>query len=190
MAKSRYEKNVIRRPAVIKPDGSEMIVDAIKTKGRADTGSITWFSQTLVENAQSIIELTIISGDIFVGRGTEWPPRTLIAGPEDKDPVVGRGVDWPAHKHDYEEMFLFQGTDPADPLDLGAEIEFWLGEDKELEKVEFKTSTCVHIPIGLAHFPLKVKNLKRPFVLITVMPRATQRTLIPASLAGRPIRRS
>jgi len=189
VAKSRYEKNVIRKPAVIKSDGSEMIVNEIKTKGRVDTGSITWFSRTLVKDAKSIIELTIISGDIFVGRGTEWPPRTVVAEPGGKTPVVGRGVDWLAHKHDYEEMFLFQGTDPDDPLDLGAEIEFWLGEDKELEKVEFNTSTCVHIPEGLAHFPMKVKNLKRPFVLITFMPKATQRTLIPASLEGRPIRK-
>jgi hypothetical protein len=190
MAKSRYEKNLIKKPAVIKQDGSEMVVDKIDGRGKVDTGSITWFSQTLVKDANSIVELAIISGDNFVGRGTEWPPRTVEAQQGGKTPVVGQGVDWPAHKHDYEEMFLFQGTDPNDPLDLGAEIEFWLGEDETLEKVEFNTSTCVHIPIGLAHFPMKVKNLKRPFVLITLMPKATKRTLIPASLKGRPIRKA
>jgi hypothetical protein len=85
-------------------------------------------------------------------------------------------------------MFLFQGTDPKDPLELGADIEFWLGEDDTLEKVEFSTSTCVHMPAGLGHFPMKVSNLKRPFVLITVMPKATERTLIPISHKGRPVR--
>jgi hypothetical protein len=86
-------------------------------------------------------------------------------------------------------MFLFQSTNPDNPLELGAEIEFWLGGDETLEKIEFNTSTCVHIPAGLAHFPMKVKNLKRPFMLITFMPKATERTLIPASPKGRPVRK-
>ena len=187
MAASRYEKNVIRYPAVIGPDGSERIVQTLDTGGKPDTGSITWFSRTFDPDATSIIELTIISGNIFVGRGTEWPPKQHEGG---DDAIVGAGgVDWPAHKHDYEEMFLFQGTSPDDPLDLGADIEFWLGEGETLEKIEFSTSTCVHIPIGLAHFPMKVSNLKRAFMLITFMPRATERTLIPADLTGRPIRK-
>jgi hypothetical protein len=188
VAKSRYEKNVIRKPAVIKSDGSEMIADEIKPTG-GDTGSITWFSRTLVKDAQSIVELTIISGEQFVGRGTKWPLQIIEAQPEGKTPVVGRGVDWPAHKHTYDELFIFQGTDPKNPLDLGAEVEFWLGEDETLEKIEFDTSTCVHMPAGLGHFPLKVKNLKRPFMLITVMPKATERTLIPISHKGRPVRK-
>lgn len=189
MAKSKYEQNVIRKPAVIRQDGSEEIANKLDTKGKVDTGALTWYSRTFDKDAESIIELTLISGNIFVGRGTEWPPKALVPGTNDKDPAVGRGVDWPAHKHTYDEMFLFQGLDHNDPLDLGAEIEFWLGEDKDLEKIEFKTSTNIYMPAGLAHFPMKVKNLKRPFMLITFMPKATERTLIPASLEGRPIRR-
>ena len=189
MAKSKYDKWVYRKPAVILQDGAEAIVDKLDIKG-PDTGSITWYSRTFDKNAQSIIELTIISGDIFVGRGTEWPPKKLVAESADGDPAVGRGVDWPPHKHTYDEMFLFQGLDHKDPLDLGAEIEFWLGEGKDLEKIEFKTSTNVYMPAGLAHFPMKVKNLKRPFMIITFMPKATERTLIPASLEGRPVRKT
>jgi hypothetical protein len=94
------------------------------------------------------------------------------------------------HKHDdFDELFLFMGTNPKDVSDLGAEAEFWLGEGEELERVVINTSACVYVPAGLAHFPLTWKNVKRPcvFVVVSCSPfdPSSQRQE-PASLEGRP----
>jgi hypothetical protein len=46
-----------------------------------------------------------------------------------------------ASKYDYEEIFLFLGTDTEDTGKLGAEVEFWLGEGNDMEKVVVTTSS-------------------------------------------------
>lgn len=63
-----------------------------------------------------------------------------------------------AHTHDYDEVLGFFGTNPEDPYDLGAEIEFWLDEEKHV-----LTKTClIFIPRGLTHCPLKVLGVNTP----------------------------
>lgn len=180
---------VIRMPAVIMPDGHEVIPKSINTKGLADMGSLTWFSTTTYKDANTIVEGSVISGDTFVGRGSEWPPK-LGDTSENEDLVVGRGLDWPPHKHDYEEIFTFWGTNPDNILDLGADVEFWLGEDDDLEVIEFSSSVCIYVPVGMAHFPMRVTNSKRPFIITVVMPNVRERFLKPASFKGRPIRKT
>jgi len=114
------DKYVIRMPAVIMPDGHEVIPQSINTEGLADMGSLTWFSTTTYKGAKTIVEGSVISGDIFVGRGSEWPPK-LGDTSEDQDLVVGRGLDWPPHKHDYEEIFTFWGGEQIRTI-------FWIWE--------------------------------------------------------------
>ena len=63
-----------------------------------------------------------------------------------------------AHDHDFDEVLGFFGTNPEDPYDLGAEIEFWLGEEKNI-----LTKTClIFVPKGLTHCPLKVLGVNTP----------------------------
>jgi len=63
-----------------------------------------------------------------------------------------------AHTHDFDEVLGFFGTNPEDPYDLGAEIEFWLDEEKHV-----LSKTClIFIPRGLRHCPLKVLGVNTP----------------------------
>lgn len=63
-----------------------------------------------------------------------------------------------AHTHDFDEVLGFFGTNPEDPYDLGAEIEFWLEEHKHV-----LTKTClIFVPKGLKHCPLKVLGVNTP----------------------------
>jgi hypothetical protein len=170
MAESRYAKYVIRKPAVIGEGGRLEIPDKLDVAGQVDTGPLVWVGKKIIPESPVGLESGIISGDFTVGTGT------------------GGGLA--PHKHDdFDEMFLFMGTNPQDPSDLGAEAEFWLGEGEELEKIEINTSTCVFVPAGLAHFPLTWKNVKRPcvFVVVSCSPfdPSTQRQEA-ASLEGRP----
>ena len=70
------------------------------------------------------------------------------------------------HTHKSPEVMIHIGTDPDNPYDLGAEIEFGMGT--EVEKHVFNTSTLVYLPAGFMHGPWIVKKVTRPFVVVTV----------------------
>jgi mannose-6-phosphate isomerase-like protein (cupin superfamily) len=73
----------------------------------------------------------------------------------------------PPHSHEFDEVFVFLGSNREDPNDLGGEVEFWLGEGKDTEKYLLNTSTCIFVPRGLVHLPMIFKKVKRPFLLVT-----------------------
>ena len=70
------------------------------------------------------------------------------------------------HKHDFDEVLCFFGTNPEDPYDLCGEIEFWLGD----EKYTITRSCIVFIPKGLQHCPLIIKRVDRPIFEFTTGP--------------------
>jgi hypothetical protein len=164
MAKSKYEKYVTRKPAIIKSDYSEEVpkTEKIPLRTPVDTGPMVIFSKSFVNEANSIVEYGIVSGDMTIGDGS----------------FVSK------HKHDYEEIFLFLGTDPKDPRDLGAEVEFWIGEGKDQEKIVFNTSSSIYVPPGVAHFPQIWRNVRRPVFTVVIMPTTGKKVLKPASSKG------
>ena len=79
---------------------------------------------------------------------------------------------WKSNPHTHEdaaETFIFLGTDPNKPGDLGAEVEIWLGAGEEAEKFTITKSASVFIPPNLAHGPVWVKNLNRPFTFLAIL---------------------
>jgi len=137
--------------------------DAIPALNQVNTGPRVIFSNDLIVNAKTKIEYGYITGDTAVGNGEDFVP----------------------HKHNYEEIFLFLGTDPQDTAKLGAEVEFWLGEGDTLEKVVFTTSSAVYVAPGVAHFPQIWKNVKRPVMTMVIMPTTGERVLEPVPMKGR-----
>jgi hypothetical protein len=161
MAKSRYEKYVVRKPAVVNYQTYKDVMsegDKLPVLSAIDTGPRVIISKDLVPAANTIVEYGFISGDLTMGQAQS-------------------ANDFETHKHDYEEVFLFLGTDPKDTTDLGAEIEFWLGEGTERDKVVLTTSSAVYVPGGLVHFPLTYRNVKRPVMQMTIMPSAEKRNV-------------
>jgi len=68
-----------------------------------------------------------------------------------------------SHSHSFDEYLMFLGTNPEDQLDLGGEVEFWLGGEKHMI-----TRTCaVFVPAGLDHCPVYFRRVDRPFMFIT-----------------------
>jgi len=127
------------------------------------SGANVIFSSDLVADAKTKIEYIYITGDVAVGTGKDFPP----------------------HKHDYEEIFLFLSTDPKDTTTLGAEVEFWLGQGSDLEKVVFTTPSALYVAPGVVHFPQIWKNVRRPVLLIVVMPTTGESKIEPAPINGR-----
>lgn len=66
-------------------------------------------------------------------------------------------VDTP-HKHECPEIFVFCGTDPQHPEDIGGTIEFWIGEGEEAEKFEITEPTFVYLPPNVVHQPTWLKE--------------------------------
>ena len=168
MAESRFEKYIVRKPAVVVRVGDDYVDEVPKTEeipvlNESNTGPRVIFSNDLVANAKTKVEYGYITGDTAVGTGEDFVP----------------------HKHDYEEIFLFLGTDPQDTAKLGAEVEFWLGEGDSMEKVVFTTSSAVYVAPGVAHFPQIWKNVRRPVMTMVIMPTTGERNLIPVPLKQR-----
>ena len=72
------------------------------------------------------------------------------------------------HAHDFDELFLFFGTDPHDTLNLGGEVEFWLGEGDEAEKFVTTKATAAWIPGGVVHNPTYFRRVDRPLMWVVI----------------------
>ena len=67
----------------------------------------------------------------------------------------------PPHKHDCDELLFFISADPENTTDLGGEVEIALGD--EWEKHVITTSAIICLPRGMAHCPVYVRKVDRPF---------------------------
>lgn len=69
-----------------------------------------------------------------------------------------------AHKL-YDEIVLHVGADPGDPGDLGADIVFYV----DGQPLEFKQTSALFIPRGVAHGPIKCLEYRRPHLVMAMM---------------------
>jgi len=76
------------------------------------------------------------------------------------------------HSHrDFDELFMYFGTDPTDNTRLGGEVEFWLGHGADAQKWVFDEPMAAWVPRGVAHNPwvvTKVKDPKHPIMCVVV----------------------
>jgi hypothetical protein len=78
------------------------------------------------------------------------------------------GLDGGGHAHDFEQLFLFLSTDPHDTLNLGGEVEFWIGEGNEAEKFNITKAASEWIPAGLVHNPHYFRRVDKPFLMVVI----------------------
>jgi hypothetical protein len=104
-----------------------------------------------------------------------YAPGGGVAIPGDLPAVVeGKEMkmDWGQHSHDdFDELFLFFGTDPTDNTRLGGEVEMWLGHGEDAEKYIAREPTAKWVPRGVAHNPwivTKVDNPKYPIIIMVI----------------------
>lgn len=68
------------------------------------------------------------------------------------------------HAHDYDEILMWMGSDPANLHDLGGEISI----DIDGENHRVTTTGSVYIPAGTQHCPLEFIEVWRPFTFIAL----------------------
>ena len=92
---------------------------------------------------------------------TALPPNP--PGAENLDLTKGFG-----HAHNFDELFLFIGTDPHDTLNLGGEVEAWVGEGEEAEKFLFTKATSIFVPAGVVHNPVYYRRVDKPYLMVVI----------------------
>jgi hypothetical protein len=98
------------------------------------------------------IDNNVVEGSFQMN--TAW----YYAVPE-RDPVFDE------HIHDYDELIGFFGSDPNDPYNLGAEIEFAING----EKYFINRTTMIFVPARLKHMPLSIKKVDRPIFHFSIV---------------------
>ncbi len=95
----------------------------------------------------------------------------MIMGPE-ATKIGGHGP----HIHKDPELLVALGTDPANPGDLGAEMEMCMGPEMESHIVT--ESTMIWIPANFIHAPFRVLKVDRPFIFIQCQyaPKLTEKS--------------
>lgn len=105
------------------------------------------------------MEESVVTGSHF------YLVHWVVPGFEDvlgKHPYAGH----PPHIHKDAELLFHIGTNPDDPMDLGAEIEMHMGP--EMERHVFSKTTVIYIPPNFIHSPWRPIKTTRPWIFIEV----------------------
>jgi mannose-6-phosphate isomerase-like protein (cupin superfamily) len=62
------------------------------------------------------------------------------------------------HTHDFDECLVFMGGDPDNPMELNAELELYIEDERHL----ITKSCIVFIPAGTYHCPMNFLKVDRP----------------------------
>jgi uncharacterized RmlC-like cupin family protein len=92
--------------------------------------------------------------DVDIQFGTFWSAGKINEGIEG------------THQHNFNQVVLWMGADMNDIGNLGGEIEFFMGEEKEKHIVT--TSSAVFIPQGLPHFPAAITRMDKRLLMFQV----------------------
>jgi hypothetical protein len=122
---------------------SREVGDGVKIKGRQNP-TMTYMSNDLVPGSNTYIEIG-------------W----IYEMPEPNPHILN-------HSHNYDEIVLHIGSDPREPENLGARIEFVVGG----EKLVIDKTSALFIPKGVEHGPLTWKKVEKPHIQMVVMPGA------------------
>jgi hypothetical protein len=133
-----YEKYLVRKPVY-------EVIAGTPVKNRQEPASMTFMNRNLVPAC-----------DIYVEGGWVW-------GMPDPNPHIFDHV----HR-DFEELVLHYGTDYEHPEKLGAEIEFYLGD----QPLKVDKTSVVFVPKGISHGPLIWKKYSAPHLEMAIVPGA------------------
>lgn len=85
--------------------------------------------------------------------------RILQYHPEEAPyPIIGEQT------HEYETFFCIYSMDENDQTDLGAEVELYMGPEKE--KHTINQSSLVYMPANILHGPFILKKAKKPILFV------------------------
>jgi hypothetical protein len=136
--------------------------------GRSD---VFMFGQDHFKEANQWVEIWTVTGNNMMMQGT----------PKDGEPIIHIGPDghrggpYPKYHRNADNLMFFYGTDPDNLNDLGAHVEFHLGEGDDEEVFEFDQPRCIFVPSGVRHGPLYVTQFRRNFIIFDMLTAPTRK---------------
>jgi hypothetical protein len=79
-----------------------------------------------------------------------------------------KGGPYPKYNMNADKLMFFAGSDPSNMNDLGAHVEFHLGEGEDEEVFEFDEPRCVFVPKGVRHGPIYITKFRRNLTMFVV----------------------
>ena len=138
-----HEHNIDYSRYLVRKPAYEVIAGT-PVKGRQGPSSMTLMSNNLVPDS-----------NIYIEGGWVW-------GMPDPNPHIFE------HSHNYEEVVVHFGSDYKNSKELGAEIEFYVGE----QPLKLNKTSAVYIPQNIKHGPLIWKKYDNPHLEMAIMPGA------------------
>ena len=119
--------------------------------------------QEYVKEAPNMAEMLYITGNYMMMNG--FPEgiarRTFNMGDH-------KGGPFPKTNHGCNKTMIFCGTDCDDLHDLGAHVEFHLGQGKDEEVFEFDQPKAILIPKGVRYGPIYITKFRRPLIVFNM----------------------
>ena len=142
MAGRKYEKYISKEEAKMPPPPAEMIKRLEEQRKAGDHAESTHMFS---------LNDAIAKGAFYVDCVWMWSQK-------------GKLYTEISHTHEWDEVWVFAGTDRENPKDLGAVLDFYLGD----EQYVIDQSCIVFIPGGLSHGPCGMRKIDRPLLFITM----------------------
>jgi hypothetical protein len=119
--------------------------------------------QDYFKDARNMVEFMPITGNYMMMNG-------FPKGFERKVYDMGdhKGGPYPKYNRGCDKLMIWYGTDPKDLNDLGAHVEFHLGEGADEEVFHFDEPRCVFVPKGVRYGPIYITKFRRVLMLVNV----------------------
>ena len=119
--------------------------------------------QDYFKEAPNMVEFMPITGNYMMMNG-------FPSGFERKIYDMGdhKGGPYPKYNYGCDKTMFFFGTDTANINDLGAHIEFHLGEGEDEEVFEFDEPRSIFVPKGVRYGPVYITKFRHPLLLFNV----------------------
>jgi hypothetical protein len=141
--------------------------DRPRRPGRAGTYI---FGQEFVD--QPYFEATPVLTEIMSITGNYMMMSGFPAGFERKVYTMRdghKGGPFPKYNMGADKLMIFAGSDPEDLTDLGAHVEFHLGEGADESVFEFDQPRAVFVPRGVRHGPVYITRFRRNLTMFVVL---------------------
>ena len=152
----KYEKNCI-----------QMLLreDRPRRPGRAGTWILgqEYQGQEYYKDAPNMVEILMITGNYMMMNGFPegFEKRTYNMGDH-------KGGPFPKYNKGCDKTMIFSGTNMEDLNDLGAHVEFHLGEGEDETVFEFDSPRAVFIPQNVRYGPIYITNFHKDVMVTNV----------------------
>jgi hypothetical protein len=85
-----------------------------------------------------------------------------------------QGGPYPKYNRNADKLMFFSGTNPNDLNDLGAHVEFHLGEGEDEETFHFDEPRGIFVPKGVRHGPIYITKFRRNLTIFVVFTQPTK----------------